>query len=286
MPHISILIQDVTVKIFSPEASVFLHLIFETAGFLIGFQYYLRLRKKEKDLLTEKERYWILISVIVGALIFSRFIAVMEHIDQISRDTPIAFYYGQKTIVGGLLGGLLFTEIIKKILNIRYSSGDMMTYPLITGIAIGRIGCFLSGTNDGTHGLPASIFWAVDFGDGIKRHPVQIYEIIFLMILFLFLKALDTESDTDEMITKESLSDNIRFFSFGSFFLEKGVLKNGMKFRIFLFSYLLFRFFSEFIKPVSPFAFGISFIQISCLAGMAYFIWKTFSEGRKSKFSA
>ncbi|HMV78511.1 MAG TPA: prolipoprotein diacylglyceryl transferase [Leptospiraceae bacterium] len=271
---------------FSPETSVIFHLIFETAGFLIGFQYYLHLRKKEKDLLTEKERYWILISVITGALIFSRFIAVMEHLDQIGKDTPLAFYYGQKTIVGGLLGGLLFTEIIKKILNIKYSSGDMMTYPIITGIAIGRVGCFLSGINDGTHGLPSSVFWAIDFGDGIGRHPVQIYEIVFLILLFIFLKGLESLGlKYKEKPLNESLK-NPSGFSVLPLFWQNGILKNGMKFRIFLFSYLLFRFFSEFIKPVSVFAIGISFIQISCLCGMFYFIWKTASELREDKFSA
>ncbi len=284
---------------FSPETSVILHLIFETGGFLIGFQYYLHLRKKEKDLLTEKERYWILISVITGALIFSRFIAVMEHLDQISRETPLAFYYGQKTIVGGLLGGLLFTEIIKKIMNIKYSSGDMMTYPIITGIAVGRVGCFLSGVNDGTHGIPSSIIWAVDFGDGIRRHPVQLYEIIFLLLIFILLKTLDSrfssEKDRDqskkEYLETVSLqpAESIKyksFFSVTNILIESGTLKNGMKFRIFLFSYLLFRFFSEFIKPVSVFALGISFIQISCLCGLIYFIWKSILEERKNKFSA
>ena len=284
---------------FSPEISVILHLIFETGGFLIGFQYYLHLRKKEKDLLTEKERYWILISVISGALIFSRFIAVMEHFDQISSDTPLAFYYGQKTIVGGLLGGLLFTEIIKKILNIKYSSGDMMTYPIIIGIAIGRVGCFLSGINDGTHGIPSSMIWAVDFGDGIRRHPVQLYEIIFLVLIFILLKRLDSKFSSEEDRDRSKRKDlktaslqpdesikNKSFFLITDFFIEGGRLKNGMKFRIFLFLYLLFRFFSEFIKPVSIFAFGISFIQISCFCGLIYFIWKSIMEQRKNKFSA
>lgn len=163
----------------------------------------------------------------------------------------------------------------------------MMTYPIITGIAIGRIGCFLSGTNDGTHGIPSGLIWAVDFGDGIRRHPVQIYEILFLVFLFLFLKYLDSRFSFRENVSeKGQLSSEAGTFSLSSVFLESGILKNGMKFRIFLFSYLLFRFFSEFIKPVSAFAFGISFIQISCLSGILYFIWKTASEQRKNEFSA
>ena len=63
------------------------HLLFETLAFLIGFQYYLRLRKQEQDLLTSEERLWILIAVCVGALLFSRFIAVMEHIQLVNSDS-------------------------------------------------------------------------------------------------------------------------------------------------------------------------------------------------------
>jgi|SRR5215831_14523795 len=43
-------------------------------------------------------------------------------------------------------------------------------------IAVGRIGCFLGGFDEYTYGTPTSLPWAVDCGDGIGRHPVQLYE--------------------------------------------------------------------------------------------------------------
>ncbi|MBK8393893.1 MAG: prolipoprotein diacylglyceryl transferase [Leptospiraceae bacterium] len=239
------------------------HLIFETLAFLVGFQYYLLLRKKEKDLLTSEERLWILIAVCIGALFFSRFIAVMEHIQLITSSTPILFYYSQKTIVGGLLGGLIAVEITKKILKIKYSSGDIMTYPLLVGIMIGRIGCFLAGLEDGTYGSETSLIWGIDFGDGIKRHPTQIYEIIFLGSLTISFKFLENAK-----IVSLTL-DKFKFF-------KSNHLPDGFKFKIFLFSYLLFRFCIEFIKPVYPFSFGLSFIQISCLTGIFYYLFLGF----------
>lgn len=174
----------------------------------------------------------------------------MDHYDLITKETPFYFYFTQKTIVGGLLGGLIAIEIVKKILNIKHSSGDLMTYPLILGIAIGRVGCFFAGLSDGTHGVQTDLLLGYDFGDGIKRHPTQIYEILFLGFLYLFLKILE---------------NNV-------YYRKENKLMDGLKFKLFLSSYLLFRFCIEFIKPVSPFAFGLSFIQLSCLAGISYYL--------------
>jgi len=236
------------------------HLLFETIAFLIGFKYYLILRKKEKDLLTSDERLWVLIAVCVGALFFSRFIAVMEHIEMINSDTPLLFYYSQKTIVGGLLGGLIAVEITKKILGIKVSSGDIMTYPLILGIMIGRIGCFLAGLEDGTYGTETSFILGIDFGDGIIRHPTQVYEILFLLLLWIFIQILEIPLITSSINRK--LGNKIQV---------NHCLPNGLKFKIFLFNYLLFRFGIEFIKPVSKFYLELSFIQISCLLGILYY---------------
>lgn len=246
------------------------HLLFETLAFLIGFRYYLVLRKKEKDLLTSEERLWILIAVSIGAILFSRFIAVMEHIELVNRDTPLLFYYSQKTIVGGLLGGLIAVEITKKFLGIKHSSGDIMTYPIILGIMIGRVGCFFAGLEDGTYGIETNLFWGIDFGDGVKRHPTQVYEIVFLFLLWILLRAVEFEK-------------NLFFLNklLPKYFPDKSKLLNGLKFKLFLFSYLFFRFFIEFIKPVNEFYSGLSFIQISCLLGMLYYFFLYFRFLRK-----
>src|SRR5204863_3169999 len=44
------------------------------------------------------------------------------------------------------------------------------------GVAVGRIGCFFSGLDDFTYGTPTTVPWGRDFGDGVSRHPVQLYE--------------------------------------------------------------------------------------------------------------
>src|SRR5262249_24408376 len=83
---------------------------------------------------------------------------------------------GGKAIVGGLIGGLVGGELEKRWAGLTRRTGDLFAMPLALGIAIGRIGCFLSGLPDRTYGTPSSLPWAVDFGDGIPRHPTQLYE--------------------------------------------------------------------------------------------------------------
>ena len=39
-----------------------------------------------------------------------------------------------------------------------------------------RFGCLFAGLPDYTYGTPTALPWAVDLGDGIGRHPVEIYE--------------------------------------------------------------------------------------------------------------
>src|SRR6185295_7380362 len=95
--------------------------------------------------------------------------------------------FAGKTIVGGLLGGLIGVEIAKKLSGIKRSTGDLFVYPLMTAIAIGRIGCFLTGPIDKTAGLPTSLPWGIAMGDSLRRHPVALYEIAFLLMLALVL---------------------------------------------------------------------------------------------------
>jgi prolipoprotein diacylglyceryltransferase len=87
-----------------------------------------------------------------------------------------------RSILGAIVSGVLVAEIYKSIRGIRGSTGAVFVLPLSVAIAVGRIGCFLGGLEDQTYGTPATLPWAVDFGDGIGRHPVQIYESITMAV--------------------------------------------------------------------------------------------------------
>jgi len=54
------------------------------------------------------------------------------------------FIYG-RTLVGGLLGGLAGVLIVKRKLGIKQRMGNAFAPAVALGVAIGRIGCFLTG---------------------------------------------------------------------------------------------------------------------------------------------
>jgi len=89
-----------------------------------------------------------------------------------------------RSIVGALAGGIVAIELCKRARGIRHSTGLVFVPALATSVAIGRWGCYFSGMEDHTYGTATSLPWGHDFGDGVLRHPVQLYE-SFTMLAFL-----------------------------------------------------------------------------------------------------
>jgi phosphatidylglycerol:prolipoprotein diacylglycerol transferase len=98
-----------------------------------------------------------------------------------------------RSIEGALAGAIISTEIYKRIAGISARTGARFALPLAVGIAVGRIGCFFAGLPDFTYGTPTGAPWGIDFGDGIARHPVQLYESLamaaFAIVYVLALRA-------------------------------------------------------------------------------------------------
>lgn len=233
----------VTVKLFNEP--VLLHGIMEALGIFVGFRYYLFLRRKRGDSIDSSNRIWILIGATFGAVIGAHLLGSLENLPQwVASHHPWLYFAGNKTIAGGLLGGLAGVEIAKKGIGEQHKSGDLFVYPLLLAMIIGRIGCFSAGIYEETYGLPSHLPWAMDLGDGILRHPVTLYEILFLVLTWLLIWQLN------------------KHFTF----------KEGANFKIFLALYLLFRFLLDFIKPGWRYFFGMGSIQIACLFGLLYYI--------------
>ena len=99
---------------------------------------------------------------------------------------------GGRSILGAIVGGILVAEIYKAASGVRGSTGAVFVLPLSIAIAVGRLGCFSAGLADYTYGTPTGLPWGVDFGDGIHRHPVQLYESLamacFALAFFLWLR--------------------------------------------------------------------------------------------------
>ncbi|MFC5682149.1 prolipoprotein diacylglyceryl transferase [Flavobacterium sp. MAHUQ-51] len=218
------------------------HLILEYLAFFLGFRYYVFLRKKSKDPISNTNRLSIILGAIFGAFLGSRIMGFLENPDIPTSLESLMEIFNYKTIMGGLFGGLLGVELSKKIIGEKESSGDLFVFPILLGIFIGRIGCFLSGTNEFTYGKETSFFMGMNLGDGLQRHPLAIYELLFVILLYIFL-----------------------------FIIKDKKRENGLLFQYFMIAYFAFRFFIEFLKPNVFFIFGLSSIQLLCLVCLLYY---------------
>jgi prolipoprotein diacylglyceryltransferase len=100
-----------------------------------------------------------------------------------------------RSIEGAIFGGILAVETYKLATGLSGRTGARLAAPLAAGVAVGRIGCFLGGLDDFTYGTPTSLPWGIDFGDGVLRHPVQLYESgAMLFFLGWYLYALQRRS--------------------------------------------------------------------------------------------
>lgn len=174
----------------------------------------------------------------VGALVGSRVLGLLEEAPARGLAWKDFLQPGGKTIVGGLLGGWIAVEIVKRIVGIRSRTGDLFAVPICVGVAIGRVGCFLAGLADDTYGKATTLPWGVDFGDGVMRHPTQLYEFGFLAVLAWVLWQMGKRSH-----------------------------RNGAIFRWFMAAYLGWRLGIDFLKP-QPLVDGLNVIQWACVAGL------------------
>lgn len=81
-----------------------------------------------------------------------------------------------RSVEGAIAGGIIAVELYKWSNGISFRTGARFALPLAVGIAVGRLGCYFAGLDDFTYGTPTALPWGHDFGDGILRHPVQLYE--------------------------------------------------------------------------------------------------------------
>ena len=240
-------------------SSSFLHFFFEALAYIVGFRYFLALSATiSNPLHGHPGRLWVAVGALLGAVVGAKAIYWLQYPTDVFSSflDPAALIEG-RTVVGGFLGGILGVEYVKKRVGLETLTGDIFVFPLLLGTMIGRVGCFFAGLDDHTYGNPTQLPWGVDFGDGVFRHPTQLYEIIVLGGLWSMLAHL-----------------------------RRQLRQPGDLFKLFMSSYLTFRVFIEFIKPphgqvftdsvASPppaFLYGglLTGIQVASLVGLLYY---------------
>lgn len=169
-----------------------IHLLFDLLAWLAGIGLGLGLyRWRLRDLAEQTARvtgpgYGI--SLIIGG---AGGAWLSGSLNSLMQSTPTLSH----SVVGALAGAVVAVEIYKLFRRIKGSTGGVFTGPFALGIVIGRLGCLFQGLSDQTYGLRTRLPWGVDLGDGIARHPVQIYESLSMLVfLAVYIAALARRS--------------------------------------------------------------------------------------------
>lgn len=220
------------------------HPALEAVAYFAGYRYFRWRSRSESDPLPFAQRLAVIVAAGMGALLGSKLPGIWTWYAQAhAAGFPAADMAGPlqgKTLVGGILFAWLAVEGAKRMLGIRATTGDAFIFPLCLAIIIGRLGCFLAGVADGTQGSPTGLPWGLDYGDGIPRHPAPLYEIGFLCLFWLGLGWARTR------------------------------LAAGGRFKAFILAYFGFRFAIDFLKEDPAVALGLSAVQWTALAGIAF----------------
>lgn len=183
----------------------------------------------------------VIILAIVGipsGIIFSRLLHVIDRWGFYSHNLGQIIGGEGLTIYGAILGAALGTWIYSKFRPFNYSyATDLVAPGIILAQAIGRVGCTINGC---CYGTATSLPWGIGYAHpdslafGVSGvHPTQVYEIIFLLLLF------------------------------GGIMLLKGRLKpDGSLFLVYLGGYSLWRLGIDFIREGTPFLFGLHQAQV------------------------
>lgn len=180
--------------------------------------------------LSRGERFGIALGAFCGAMIGAKLPFAL--LDWEGLKSGAAWLDSGKTIVFGLVGGYFGVETAKWALEIRVKTGDSFAVPVAAAVAVGRLACFSAGCCFGT---PTSLPWGYDFGDG-PRHPTQLYEAAFHLCAAVVLDQLQ----------------------------RRGLFR-GQLVKLYIITYLVYRFATEFIRPEERIWLSLTAYQWACL---------------------
>jgi phosphatidylglycerol:prolipoprotein diacylglycerol transferase len=119
-------------------------------------------------------------------------------------------------------------------MNVTIKTGDSFAVSVPAAVAIGRIACFVGGC---CYGKETLLPWGVNFGDGLKRHPTQLYETLFHASMAMIL----------------------------AWMRGRGLFR-GQLIKLYIITYLFYRFATEFLRPEPQIFAGLTGYQWATIA--------------------
>ncbi len=220
--------------------------------------------------LVDERLLWIIAGTLVCGAIGAKLATVWRYV-ALSGDHSLEgmLLRGGRSILGGLAGAYVGALATKKLVGYERRTGDLFAPAVALGMAIGRIGCFLSEQV----GTPTTLPWGLRFDDatlaripncpyctpGVALHPSFLYESAFHLVMFVVLLT----------------------------YLRPRVTIEGDLFKIYLLAYAVFRFFVEFVRGNVVVWHGLSGSQLflipSTMLLVGYFVRRRWNEPRDSR---
>ena len=178
------------------------------------------------------------IIAIPSGVIISRFLHVIDFRDYYLEHPEKIIGGDGLTIYGAVLGAALGIWIYSQFAKVKFSYfADVIAPGIVLAQAIGRVGCTINGC---CYGVETTLPWGLVYNHpnalaplGVATQPVVVYEILYLALMF------------------------------GALLWLRGRLKpDGSVFLVYLSLYAVWRLASDFLRPGTPFLFGLHQAQV------------------------
>ena len=199
---------------------------------------------------------------IPSGVILSRLLHVIDGWEYYSQNPGEIIGGGGLTAYGAVLGTTLGIWIYSRFSKFQFGYfADVVAPGIILAQAIGRVGCTLNGC---CYGLETFLPWSIVYTHpgslcplGVTVHPTQVYEIIWNLLVFGVLLKL------------------------------RGRLKpDGSLFLVYLSLYSVYRLGADFLRPGTPFLFGLHQAQVIAIIVLAIAIPLLVSKTRWARVAA
>jgi prolipoprotein diacylglyceryl transferase len=220
---------------------------------------------RRRDLADER-LLWIIAGTLLGGAIGAKLATIWRYV-AFTGDHSLEgmLLRGGRSILGGLAGAYVGAVITKRAVRYPRRTGDLFAPAVALGMAVGRVGCFLSEQV----GTPTTLPWGLRLGDatlaqipncpycapGVALHPSFIYEILFHLAMFALLIS----------------------------YLRPRVTVEGDLFKIYLLAYAVFRFLVEVVRGNLVIWHGLTGSQLFLIPStallIAYFVRQRVKKG-------